>query len=182
MTKLSTEYLEQLKKLHSTSSFGSGKGLPKDVVDLINNDTKSILDFGSGKGYTSEWIKNTYPNINLYTYDPVTSPIQLPTEVDITYSSDVLEHVEPAHIDQTLDTLFSITKKYQYHLIACHPAKKLLSDGRNAHLIVESPEWWKNKLQKYNWEIVSEKIKENYREKFNLNIIKYIVLLRNKAE
>ena len=65
MTKLSTEYLEQLKKLHSTSSFGSGKGLPQDVVDLINNDTKSILDFGSGKGYTSEWIKNTYPNINV---------------------------------------------------------------------------------------------------------------------
>ena len=182
MTDLSKDYLEQLKKLHNTTSFGSGKGLPNNVKKLITNDTKSFLDFGSGKGYTSESIKKYFPHINLYTYDPVTSPIELPSEVDITYSSDVLEHVEPKHIDQTLDKLFAITKKYQYHLIACHPAKKLLPDGRNAHLIIESPEWWKNKLKKYNWKIVSESIKEKYREKFNINIVKYIVLLEKTME
>ena len=52
-------------------------------------------------------------SLNLYTYDPVTSPIELPSEVDITYSSDVLEHVEPKHIDQTLDKLFAITNLYK---------------------------------------------------------------------
>jgi predicted transcriptional regulator len=75
--------------------------------------------------------------------------------------------------------LFNITTKYQYHLIACHPAKKKLKDGRNAHLIVETPDWWKNKLSKYNWKIVFEKVKE--KEKFiqgqQIHMVKYIVLL-----
>jgi hypothetical protein len=30
--------------------------------------------------------------------------------------------------------------------IACYPAKKHLPDGRNAHLIVESPAWWREQL------------------------------------
>jgi hypothetical protein len=30
--------------------------------------------------------------------------------------------------------------------IACYPAKKHLPDGRNAHLIIESPDWWRTKI------------------------------------
>jgi len=55
-----------------------------------------------------------------------------------------------------LDQLFSIGQKYQYHLIACHPAKKTLSDGRNAHLIIENPDWWKVKMIDPRWKIIHE--------------------------
>ncbi len=176
---LSKEYLEQLSHLHNTTKFGSGgTTLPKIVLPYLEK-IQSLLDFGSGKGFFSNTIKEHYKDINLYTYDPVTSCIDLPTNVDMTYSSDVLEHIEPAYLKETLDMLFNITTKYQYHLIACHPAKKKLKDGRNAHLIIETPEWWKNKLSKYNWKIVFEKVKE--KEKFiqgqQIHMVKYIVLL-----
>ena len=75
----------------------------------------------------------------VYNYDPVTSPIDLPKKADLVYSSDVLEHIEPDQLESVLNNLYSIADKYQYHLIACHPAKKKLSDGRNAHLIIEKP-------------------------------------------
>lgn len=175
----SNEYLEQLKKLHNKSSFGSGQEIPQIVKDLLDTgEIKTFLDFGSGKGFFSQSIAQTYPNIKLFTYDPVTSPIELPDKVDMTYSSDVLEHVEPELLDETLDDLFNRTKKYQYHLIACHPAKKTLNNGRNAHLIIEDPAWWKLKLSTYNWNVEHQEITERYVEKFNINAIKYITVLK----
>jgi len=43
--------------------------------------------------------------------------------------------------------------------IACYHAKKHLPDGRNAHLIVESPEWWRDKIVNFmKVKIVSEQI------------------------
>ncbi len=178
----SKEYLAELKKLHNKKTFGTAASLPFEVEQLITQkDIKSILDFGAGKGNTSATIKEKFPNITLYTYDPVTFPITLPTKVDLVYSSDVLEHIEPNLIDKTLNDLSNRANKYQYHLIACHPAKKSLSDGRNAHLIVESPKWWKQKLQNIqNWKIAYEDIKE-YKAEVKKGppreVIKYIIIL-----
>lgn len=184
MNKLTSQYLNQLKHLHKTTNFGSGSSsIPKVLKNHYLKDVKSLLDFGSGKGKFFQAIKEYDNNIKVYSYDPVTSPIELPREVDMTYSSDVLEHIEPDHLDNTLDMLFDITNKYQYHLIACHPAKKKLSDGRNAHLIIETPQWWKNKLSKYDWNIVFEEVKE--KDKFiqgqHIHIVKYIVMLEKNG-
>jgi trans-aconitate methyltransferase len=175
----SKEYLEQLTALHSRSKFGSGEDIPAVVSEILENkNITSILDFGSGKGYTSEAIAKQFPDVKLYTYDPVTSPIELPELVDMIYSSDVLEHVEPELIDETLADLFNRASKYQYHLIACHLAKKKLNDGRNAHLIIETPEWWKQKLETFGWTVEYEKITERYVEKYDINVIKYITVLK----
>ena len=38
--------------------------------------------------------------------------------------------------------------KNAFLIIATSPAKKFLPDGRNAHLIVETPGWWKDKIEK----------------------------------
>tara|TARA_R110002153_G_scaffold104366_1_gene242139 strand:+ start:293 stop:832 length:540 start_codon:yes stop_codon:yes gene_type:complete len=176
---VSKEYLEQLTELHNRSKFGSGESIPNIVSEILENkNITSILDFGSGKGLTSNALAEKYPDIKLYTYDPVTSPINLPQSVDMIYSSDVLEHVEPKLIDQTLTDLFNRASKYQYHLIACHPAKKKLNDGRNAHLIIETPSWWKSKLEMFGWTVEYEKITERYVEKFDINSIKYITVLK----
>ena len=75
----SAEYLKQLKTLHSKSAFGSGADIPKIVKEILDSgEVNSFLDFGSGKGYLSQAISKEYPDIKLYTYDPVTSPIDLP--------------------------------------------------------------------------------------------------------
>jgi hypothetical protein len=175
----SKEYLEQLTALHNRSKFGSGEDIPVVVSEILKNkNIKSMLDFGSGKGYTSQAIAEQFPNIKLYTYDPVTSPIALPKSVNMIYSSDVLEHVEPDLIDETLADLFNRASQYQYHLIACHPAKKFLNDGRNAHLIIETPKWWKQKLEKFGWTVEYEKITERYIKKLDINVVKYITVLK----
>lgn len=180
---LSDEYLEELKKLHSKKTFGLASGIPEEVKVLIETkNVKSILDFGCGKGNTSAALKAAYPDITVYSYDPVTSPIELPTHVDLVYSSDVLEHVEPELLKRTLASLFDIST-YQYHLIACHPAKKSLSDGRNAHLIIENSNWWKSKIEEcFNneWKMLSHETRIRYGNTKKLGILeqeKFIVTI-----
>ena len=34
-------------------------------------------------------------------------------------------------------------------VISLVPAKKTLPDGRNAHLILQTPDWWRDKLSSY---------------------------------
>lgn len=180
------EYLDELKALHSKDAFGKASGIPDAVVELkAQHDFSSILDFGCGKGNTSKSFKQTWPDTEVFSYDPVMSPIEIPSQVDLVYSSDVLEHVEPDLIDETLDHLFSISN-YQYHLIACHPAKKALSDGRNAHLIIEEPSWWLQKFEAHlgnDWEIIStdEYDKEGKTKKRGTLIHKkFVIVLKRK--
>jgi hypothetical protein len=182
----SKEYLDQLTNLHVIKSFGNSTKIHKQVQSLVdNNNIKSILDYGSGKGGTSEAFKNKWPTVNVISYDPVTSPIELPNNVDLIYSADVLEHIEPDYFDETMDYLFK-SSKHQWHLIACHPAKKSLSDGRNAHLIIEQPEWWLKEFQKRlgtEWKIVHSEdyIKVGKTKKAGvLHSLKFIIELKRK--
>lgn len=178
----SKEYLEELKLLHSKKTFGLNKNVPTVVKKLIEEkNIKSFLDYGAGKGYTSDTLKTVYPNIQIHKFDPATFPNPLPEKVELTYSSDVLEHIEPHLLDETIQDLCARTTRYQYHLIACHPAKKSLSDGRNAHLIIEKPKWWKRKIQAISdWKIIHEDIMDHVAQPKKgppINVVKYIVIL-----
>jgi len=54
----SKEYLDQLTNLHVIKSFGNSTKIHKQVQSLVeNNNIKSILDYGSGKGGTSKHLK-----------------------------------------------------------------------------------------------------------------------------
>ena len=65
-----------------------------------------------------------------------------------------------------------------YHLVACHPAKKYLSDGRNAHLIVENPEWWKCKLQTVlNWKLCRDQVVVYPSSKVSFDVVKFLVTM-----
>ena len=51
------------------------------------------------------------------------------------------------------------SQRYGFFRIACYPAKKKLLDGRNAHLIVEDPAWWREQILSHmNVTIVDESI------------------------
>ena len=156
-------YAENLKKLHERKSFGNRSKIPKEVLRCIEAyNVKSILDFGCGKGLVVAALQEAFPDLLVYGYDPGRDGHSvLPSSVDMIISTDVLEHIEPELLDETLLDLAGRTNKVMYHLIACHPAKKSLPDGRNAHLIVEKPQWWKNKLAStLGWKMYNEKIHE----------------------
>ena len=176
----SPEYTKELERLHSRKSFGTATGAPKILTDfLIDHPVTSILDFGCGKGTPLNSLKSE--SMDIYSYDPIMHPIELPEAVDLVYSRDVLEHIEPEQIDTVLENLFTIGTKYQHHFIACHPSKKGLSDGRNAHLIVEKPEWWKHKIEQIpGWNIIHESIQGPKIKKIRhltIEIVKYTVIL-----
>jgi hypothetical protein len=106
-------------------------------------DCRTVLDYGAGKATLAAWMPKEYPVTN---YDPVTFPAE-PEPQDFVTCLDVLEHIEPALLDNVLQDIQRKMKKGGLLVIAMREAKKTLSDGRNAHLIIEPPEFWLPKLQ-----------------------------------
>lgn len=181
--KISEEYKEQLKQIHNGTGKKMGWGLepPAKLVETINQyKPQTILDYGCGSGAMKDHMQGLYPNIKLNGYDPGMPEYQTyPKTVDLIYSTDVFEHIEPAHIDSTLSLLWQ-TAPVNFHKIACFPAKKKLPDGRNAHLIIEEPEWWIEKIKStldstcklvYNKTIL-EYVKKRERKQLEVLIIK----------
>jgi len=75
----------------------------------------------------------------------------------------VLEHVEPDLLDNVLAHISSLTRHYAFLNIATVAALKTLPDGRNAHLIVEPPEWWRARLERH-FTLASFDVKPTYIE------------------
>ena len=101
----SEKYLKELQRLHSRKGFGVAKNIPQGVQKLIaDKGLQSILDFGCGKGMPFKQLEESN---QVYNYDPVTSPIDLPKKADLVYSSDVLEHIEPDQLEGVLNNLYS---------------------------------------------------------------------------
>ena len=149
---ITDEYKKSLETLQQGNKF---KGLLvkyepiKLFVEKYNPD--SIIDFGCAKGRLIEQLKQDFPALTTIDgYDPgvpefSTIPIK---QYHCLISNDVIEHFEPEFLDQSLCHMNSLFTRSAWLIIACYPAKKSLPDGRNAHLIIESPAWWRNQVAK----------------------------------
>ena len=65
------------------------------------------------------------------------------------FCNDVLEHVEPNFIKEVLEDINQLTSNYVWLRIDTLPARKKLSDGRNAHLIIKNKEWWLKTIESH---------------------------------
>lgn len=139
---ITEEYRQLNGDLHRTrADYGVGghkwaeqvQGLAKAI------QARTILDYGAGKGTLAKAIKNR----TVINYDPaIPEYSDAPEPADLVVCSDVLEHVEPECLEDVLDTLSVLSLKAVFLVVATRPAKKVLADGRNAHLIIEPPKWW----------------------------------------
>jgi len=124
---------------------------------IARTGSKSLLDYGCGKGEAYEQKDLELPNgettpslveywqvDDIRKYDPGYEPYsQLPTDrYDGVISTDVLEHITEPDVPWVVDELFSHARKFMFASVACYPAKKMLPDGRNAHVTIRPPEWW----------------------------------------
>ena len=146
---ISENYLKLQKKLHKNPSYGvvSIKFAPN--VKKIVEDAKlsSISDYGAGKKNLQKTLnKLGLNNFKYYPYDPAVPEYGPPKEADLVCCIDVLEHVEEIFLDNVLNDLKKITKKFGFFTIHSGPAVKVLEDGRNAHLIQKPPSWWLPKM------------------------------------
>lgn len=140
---ITSEYLQMQKELHGIASYGtSGHASAELVKSFGDND---ILDYGCGKRTLEKALG--FPITN---YDPAIEGLENNnTPHNIVFCGDVLEHIEPELLDDVLKDIKRCTLKTAI-LIACTvPAKKVLPDGRNAHLIVKDGLWWHTKISEH---------------------------------
>lgn len=146
------DYQSQIQAMHDKGKFDNGAKqfkLVEPFIDQYKPDT--MLDFGCGKGGLIVMIKQNFPDIKCWGYDPgnVHYSVMPPRTFDAVISTDALEHVEPQHLPETLAMIADKMERCGFFRIACHPAKKNLPDGRNCHLIVQEPDWWREQILKW---------------------------------
>ena len=149
MSIINPDYQAQLSEMHSKGQFVRGGKLLKSVNPFFKQyQPSSVLDYGCGHGGLMAAIKEAYPAMQVEGYDPGNPKHnRMPKRsFDAVISGDVFEHIEPEHLDATLQLISSKILRCGWFRIACYPAKKHLPDGRNAHLIIETPDWWRNKI------------------------------------
>lgn len=159
------------KEIHAKTKFGKRSKMPDMLGEFIEKtNPSSILDFGCGKGNLVEKLNELYPKKSIFGFDPANPKFDnFFQKVDLIVSTDVLEHVEPELINETLEEIAD-NCKHTYHLISCAPAKLILPDGRNAHLIQETPDWWRQKFINLGFTIYKEQYVEF--EKFSKQLNK----------
>ena len=146
MKLISDEYKAQLQELHATdTTWGTtARKWGHHVQGWINgNGFKSVVDYGCGKGNLAQALSG----VEMQEYDPgIPGKEALPGPADLVVALDVLEHIEPEHLDDVLAHMGTLAQRGLYFNVALYPAGTWLPDGRNAHLIVEPIQWWKERL------------------------------------
>ncbi len=148
---ISPGYLEQQRLLHCAPNGYGGKGAKwaDAVVSLLEEfGATSVLDYGCGQGGLARELRSRQlAGLRIAEYDPaIKGKDSAPTFADLLTCTDVLEHCEPARLGTVLAHLKLLARKAVFLVVALDESNKLLSDGRNAHLILESPEWWRNRV------------------------------------
>lgn len=149
LTTISSTYLAEQQKLHKSRRYGVASVMYAPLVSgLIKlSGVQSLADYGAGKCALKHKLDAMgHGSVRYHPYDPVFPEYGSPHPADLVCCIDVLEHIEPHLLDGVLDELASITKSYGLFSIHTGPAKKILSDGRNAHIIQEAPSWWLSRL------------------------------------
>ena len=159
--------IKEYEKMHgSGEGIFNGRSLLKfvDIIDgyLQNNDCKSVLDYGCGKGhlYTDKFTTITeeidkplpeYWGLEKYQlFDPAYEEhSKLPIhKKDAVICTDVLEHIPESDLGWVVDEIFSYATKMIFINVACFKALKHFEDGTNVHISVFTPEYWIDFLTK----------------------------------
>ncbi len=145
---LSSAYKEQLQELHSGSNWGNSAHRWVHEVRRVAKGLRvqSVLDYGAGKGSLKDSLRE-FP-LTVTEYDPGVPGKESPPEpAELVACLDVLEHIEPEHLDSVLDDIYRLAERGALCVIALYEGRRRLPDGRPAHLIVESQEWWEARIR-----------------------------------
>jgi hypothetical protein len=134
-----------------------------EFAKQLEPNARVVLDYGCGQGSLGKAIKENYPALRVWEYDPcVKGKEGMPKVADMVACTDVLEHVEPAKLDNVLSHIYGLADRACFLQIATRVANRTLPDGRNVHLIVENAEWWIARLAKYDWKLIRQEGKEGH--------------------
>lgn len=144
---ISDAYRQEQARLHRDNpGYGvAAVGMAPLVAQAVRRmRPETILDYGAGKQRLATALSRLIsPVPPILAYDPAIPELAEPPEpADLVVCLDVLEHIEPSCLDAVIQDLARVTRYCLLASIATGPARKVLSDGRNAHLIQQPSEWW----------------------------------------
>jgi hypothetical protein len=143
---ITDEYRKMQQQLHENPKYGIASvayaPLVGQVIEAIG--AQELLDYGAGKGRLGQTLKQHLKRpLNIRHYDPaIPEWMATPAPCRLVACIDVLEHIEPALIDNVLDDLQRVTAGVGVFTVDTGAAMKVLPDGRNAHLIQQPVAWW----------------------------------------
>lgn len=149
---ISQKYRAEQQRLHFNPRYGvASTAFAPLVQSMIRvGECRSLSDYGAGKCNLKVRLGlGGDSGVAYYPYDPAFPDYGPPKPADLVTCIDVLEHIEPEYLDTVLDEIASVTDKLALLTVHTGPAKKTLSDGRNAHLIQEPPDWWAERLSSH---------------------------------
>lgn len=149
----SAQYRAQLYDAHATSHWGKGGHYWAAQLKVLcdTHGCGEVLDYGCGSGTLKPALAEI--GVKCLEYDPgVKGKDVLPKLADLVASTDVFEHIEPELVDNVLAHTYRLARKVGFFAIAKQPAKKILADGRNAHLSCHETKWWVAALARAGWD------------------------------
>jgi hypothetical protein len=149
VTLITESYRAEQERLHSFGNYGTASIQYAPIVTQIIDRMQitHLLDYGCGR--QTNLYKHITPAAKL-TYQAYDAGVPefsgAPIPAQMVACIDVLEHIEMDCLDEVLDDLKRCTEGLLFCTIHTGPAVKVLSDGRNAHLIQQPLQWWLPKL------------------------------------
>ena len=145
-------YIKQYEMLHKANAdYGKTSQNKLAILNrlIVELNAKDILDYGCGKSRLAVDAAQTH-NIKSTLYDPAIDEYkQKPKKnFDLLICTDVLEHIPEHHISNLLAELSSYSDK-AFLTISTRKATHYLPDGQNAHVTVESPDFWIAHISKF---------------------------------
>lgn len=159
---------EKYKTIWEGNNYQSGNQhtFAQFIKDHVNFDFKSIIEFGCGdaKLYIQLLMRAkeefSYLGVDITTAQVkkvltryvVQRPIwntQIKEAAELTVSCDVLEHIPPEKVEQSIIEILRLTNRATIHAICTRKAKQIIN-GENAHLTVQPLEWWQNQFETLN--------------------------------
>lgn len=145
---ISRLYWKSQRKMHANPrGYGKhGDAWAGTVAELARRYAiGSILDYGCGQGRLGVALREQ--GFHVRDYDPAIEGVSgMPLFADMIVCTDVMEHVEPDKLDNVLGHIRALARKLVFFVIATRPAIKRLPNGKNAHLTIESEEWWQARV------------------------------------
>ena len=145
-------YIRVLVATHSTFEWGTSSINYIDGIASVIKDYNitSVVDYGAGQRNLEKQLPLQFPDLHIQSYDPgIASISHAPTPAELVVCTDVLEHIEPECLDAVLQDLRRVMLKVGFFYVSTRLAAQILSDGRNAHLIVETTDWWRQRIEQY---------------------------------
>ncbi len=151
---ISPSYLAEQELLHSRGNYGTASLKFGEMVSALidKHECVTVLDYGCGSKRSLLQVLEVDHDVRYQGYDPAVPGADKKEPADLVVCIDVLEHIEPDLLGNVLDDLERVSPKLAFFTVHTGPAVKVLSDGRNAHLIQEGPAWWLPKFLD-RWEL-----------------------------